>query len=96
MMTSVAEAVQALGGEILEHAYHPESFGSWWFTFTWGTRGSSDARMVFDGRERQLLLQHGLAHSQILWSDVRQQVVASEDVLAAAKALLEWHRHRSQ
>lgn len=97
MMTSVAEVVRALGGNILEHAYHPESFGSWWFTFTWGGRGSPDSRLVFDGRDGQLVLQHGLAHSQIPWSAVRQQVVEIRDtqvVLTAAKELLEWHRHR--
>ena len=97
MMTSVAEVVRVLGGEILEHAYHPESFGSWWFRFTWGGRGTPDSRLVFDGREGQLILQHGLAHSQIPWSDVRQQVVGVGDtqaVLTASKGFLEWHRHR--
>lgn len=97
MMTFVAEVVRALGGGILEHAYHPESFGSWWFRFTWGGRGGPDSRVVFDGRDGKLVLQHGSVHSQIPWRDVRQQVVEIGDtqaVLTAAKRLLEWHRHR--
>ena len=97
MMTSVAEMVRALGGNILEHAYHQESFGSWWFRFSWGDRGSPDSRLVFDGRDGQLVLQDGLVHSQIPWSDVRHQVVEVGDTqatLTAAKGLLEWHRHR--
>ncbi len=96
-MTSVAEVVRALGGEIIEHAYHPESFGSWWLRFTWGGRGSPDSRLAFDGREGKLFLQHGLAQSQIPWNDVRQQVIEVGDpqgVLTAATGFLEWHRHR--
>jgi hypothetical protein len=97
MMASVAGLIRALGGEILEHAYHPESFGSWWFRFSWGGRGRPDPRVVFDGREGQLVLQHGSTHSAIPWSDVRQELVAignTEALFTAVKALLEWHRDR--
>ncbi len=50
----MSELSDTLKSEILEHHYHPESFGSWWFTFE---KARNKFRIVFDGRDRNLSLE---------------------------------------
>ena len=47
---------------ILEHHYHYESFGSWWFVFK---QSGKKFRIVFDGRDKYLSLEQSVVVHKI-------------------------------
>jgi hypothetical protein len=53
-MARFATALKALPAQVLEHSYSYDSFGSWW---TVVRCNGFPLRVVFDGRDRELVLE---------------------------------------
>jgi hypothetical protein len=65
LMAKVAATVGAMPAEILEHHYHPESFGSWLLKFRHKAR---IMRLVYDGKEAWLSLERASVEDPRGWA----------------------------
>ncbi len=54
MMADLTSCLKTVNVKMREYSYHPELFGSWWFTFT---RYGERYRLIFDGKESCLRLE---------------------------------------
>lgn len=59
-MREIAVRLKTIPVQILEHAYHYEAFGSWWFTFM---SNGEKYRMVYDGKETCIRLEKNVSLS---------------------------------
>lgn len=77
MMGDIALALQSLSVQILQHHYHYESFGSWWFSFT---RFGEKCRVVYDGKDNYLRLEQNTEkESRHEWREVIEEHVNSQN-----------------
>ena len=89
-MLALSEDLRARSIQILSHEYHYDTFGSWWTTLR--HRGAT-LRILFDGKEGNLILQrageHKPHHRPSQWEDVSCWPVPDRNPERAIREVIE-------
>jgi hypothetical protein len=84
-VVEVAVFARSIGCELLSIQYDQQHFGSWFITVR-GKAGT--ARIVWDGKDRSLILQTPSHENRDEWRDTRIPEEAAEQTLEALERLL--------